>query len=133
MKALFSGNMVVGMRLVGVYEDADCEKISQYLKSHPEHTDIMDASHLELTQFLALKPPMAASIYGDIPPDQAVILASGSLTRGLTAVGPYPDRSLALSNAVMLTFGTKSSNYFSVEIDPGYDDLRAKLREILGH
>ncbi|HSH73313.1 MAG TPA: hypothetical protein VK974_09675 [Methylophilaceae bacterium] len=131
MKALFSGNMIKGMKLVGVYADEDCAKIASYLKAHPENSDVLDSTHLELTQFVDLTPPMAASIYGEIPQDQCVILATGSLTRGLRAVGPYPDRSVALSNAVSLTFGSKSSNYFSVEIEAEYEPLRVSLKKVI--
>ncbi|MDP2248740.1 MAG: hypothetical protein Q8J65_11450 [Nitrosomonadales bacterium] len=131
MKALFSGNLMRGMKLVGVYTDVESEKIARYLSANSSNRSLMDCANVEHNQFIELAVPSAAGIYGDIPPNACVILVSGSLTRGISAVGPYPDKTTAFSNAVALTFGSKSSNFYPVEIEPEYDELRVRLSKVI--
>lgn len=131
MKALFSGNLMRGMKLVGVYTDAESEKIAHYLSTDVGSGNLLDCMTLEQNQFIELAVPSAAGMYGDIPYNTCVILVSGSLTRGISAVGPYPDKDTAFSNAVALTFGSKSSNFYPVEIEPEYDEFRARLGKVI--
>lgn len=131
MKALFCGNLMRGMKLVGVYTDAESEKIAHYLSNEVVDGDLLNCVNLEQNQFVELAVPSTAGIYGDIPYNTCVILVSGSLTRGISAVGPYPDKATAFSNAVALTFGSKSSNFYPVEIEPEYDEFRARLDKVI--
>lgn len=131
MKALFSGNLMKGMKLVGVYTDTEAERIAHYLSTDSSTGRPGDCANLEQNQFVELAVPSAAGVYGDIAHDACVILVSGSLTRGISAVGPYPDKVTAFSNAVALTFGSKSSNFYPVEIEAEYDEFRAKLAKLI--
>ncbi|CAG0978072.1 hypothetical protein MTYP_01600 [Methylophilaceae bacterium] len=131
MKALFSGNLMKGMKLVGVYTDAESERIARYLGANSATGDMLDCVNLEYRQFVELAVPSAATIYGDIARNACVILVSGSLTRGISAVGPYPDRNTAFNNAVALTFGSKSANFYPVEIEAEYEEFRAVLAAVI--
>lgn len=130
MQALFCGNLSKGMKLVGIYHDDIRELIVQHFG--PTMLNPLDQRGNETLQFLTLQAPSAAEIYGDIPPECCVILVSGSLTMGIDAVGPYPDRDTAFSNAVALTFGSKTSNFYPIEIAPEYAELRQHIAKILG-
>lgn len=118
MQALFRGSLTQGMKLVGIFADEQCQRIQAYLQRQPADAYM---------QFIALKPAAAAVADGG---DGCAILASGSLTRGITAIGPYADRGAALSNAVSLSFGNKSSSYFLVEQEAELAPLRDTLRAL---
>ncbi|MPS49340.1 hypothetical protein [Methylobacillus sp.] len=128
MKALFRGNVIKGMRLVGVYDDEDQPVIEQYL----DQLDgpITDNDEKLFHQFVDLIPSSQAEQYGDIPPQSRVILVSGSLTRGIVARGPFPARSIALGYAVNLSFG-QMTNYYVVDQEPEYMPLRDKLYSLV--
>ena len=130
MQALFCGNLSKGMKLVGIYHDDTCERLNQQLG--PAMANPLDQKSKETMQFLSLQAPSAADIYGDIALERCVILVSGSLTMGIDAVGPYPDRDTAFSNAVALTFGSKTSNFYPIEIAPEYAELGRHIVKMLG-
>lgn len=122
MQAVFWGNLVSGMKLLGVFEDARAPIIAHKL-------DCLAASDTDcVSLLLPLKAPSAAHLYVNIEPPQLVILLSGSVTRGLQGVGPYPDRQTALSQAVALTFGNPNQNFYAVELAPDLADLRQQLQ-----
>ncbi|MCB5191193.1 hypothetical protein LG198_10680 [Methylobacillus arboreus] len=127
MKALFRGSVIKGMRLVGVFEDQDQAIIEEYLdKLDSPVTNNDKIFH----QFVDLIPSSQSTQYGDIPPQSRVVLASGSLTRGIVARGPFPARSIALGYAVNLSFG-HNANYYVVDLEPEYVPLRDKLNALV--
>lgn len=129
MKALFRGNVIQGMRLVGVFDDEDQATIEEYM----ENLDSLETDNVKklFYQFVDLTPSSNASQYGDIPPLSRVILVSGSLTRGIVARGPFPTRPIALGYAVNLSFG-HSANYYVIDLEPEFAALRDKLYQLVG-
>ncbi|SNR88901.1 hypothetical protein SAMN05192560_1600 [Methylobacillus rhizosphaerae] len=128
MKALFRGSVTKGMRLVGVFEDEHQAPIETYLN----RLDVADVGNQDKVfyQFVDLTPSSQAEQYGDIPPQSRVILASGGLTRGIVATGPFPTRSIALGYAVNLSFG-RTANYYVVDLEPEYAALRTRLNTLV--
>jgi len=124
MKALFRGNVIRGMRLVGVYEDQDQAAIDHYMNQLDD--PLANNQDRLFHQFVDLTPSSHAAQYGEIPPASRTILVSGSLTRGVIARGPFPARSIALGYAVNLSFG-QSTNYYVIDLEPEYAELRDSL------
>ncbi|MCB5186520.1 hypothetical protein LG200_00700 [Methylobacillus caricis] len=129
MKALFKGNVIQGVRLVGVYEDEDVAAIEAYMAE--QFGQVLPNGEKQFYQFIDLIPSSQAAQYGEIPPASRNILVSGSLTRGIVARGPFPARSIALGYAVNLSFG-HTANYYVVDLEPEFAELRDKLYA-LGH
>lgn len=131
MKALFKGNLTKGMKLIGVYALADCEKVADYIAlAYPETGHLLDTQR-EFIQFVDIDTRAIVSGYGQSDPEEQTLLASGSLTRGLHSIGPYPNRNAALSNAVALNFGNRNSAYYAVELAPEYQTLRNAIQQML--
>ena len=129
MKALFRGNVIQGMRLVGVFDDEDQAVIEEYVDNldRPVTDNVEKLFH----QFVDLTPSSHATQYGDIPPHSRVILVTGSLTRGIVARGPFPTRFIALGYAVNLSFG-QTSNHYVIDLEPEFAALRDKLYALVG-
>lgn len=131
MKALFRGNLSKGMKLIGVYALGDCEKVAEYVAlAFPEAGHLLD-NQREYIQFIDIDTRAVVSGYGENDPEALTILASGSLTRGVNTIGPYPNRNAALSNAVALNFGNRNTGYFAVELAPEYQPLRQAIQHML--
>lgn len=128
MKALFRGNVIQGMRLVGVFDDEDQAAVEEYVSKLDN--PVTDNVEKQFHQFVDLTPSSHAPQYGDIPPPARVILVSGSLTRGIVARGPFPTRSIALGYAVNLSFG-QTANYYVIDLEPEFAALRDKLYELV--
>lgn len=129
MKALFRGNVIRGMRLVGVFDDEDQAVIEEYVDNLD--SPVTDNVEKLFHQFVDLTPSSHDSQYGDIPPLSRVILVSGSLTRGIVARGPFPARTIALGYAVNLSFG-QTANYYVIDLEPDFAVLRDKLYALVG-
>lgn len=124
MKALFRGNVISGMRLVGIYEDEEVAAIETYMAE--KFAAAVPNNEKQFYQFIDLTPSSQAAQYGSIPPTSRTILVSGSLTRGIVARGPFPARSIALGYAVNLSFG-HTANYYVVDLEPEFAELRDTL------
>lgn len=132
MKALFRGNLSQGMKLVGIYEEEDCHVIAAWLmQEYPMGLNPLDSALHESTQFLEIEPKFVGNVYGETTPEQRCILAQGSLTRGIKAIGPYPNKTAAMSNAVSLNFGNKSASYYTLEQDESATELRQQINTML--
>ena len=132
MKALFRGNLSQGMKLVGIYEEEDCHVIAHWLaEQFPQGQNPLDSEAHVSTQFLEIEPKFVANVYGENAPEDRCLLASGSLTRGIKAIGPYPNKSAAMSTAVSLNFGNKSTSYYGLDQAPECAELRALIQGLL--
>lgn len=132
MKALLRGNLSQGMKLVGIYDEEACHLIAAWLvQQFPLGTNSLDSEKHESTQFLEIEPKFVPNVYGENTPEQRCLLAQGSLTRGIKAIGPYPNKSAAMSTAVSLNFGNKTGSYYALEQDESVAELRQQINTML--
>lgn len=131
MKALFKGSLSRGIKLVGIFDSADCEKVAAYMSiGFPPNNNLLD-NNRELTQFVDIESRSIVSGYGDSSPSERTLLAMGSLTRGMMTIGPYPNRNAALTNAIALNFGSTDTGYYAIEQAPEYESLRKDIAHML--
>lgn len=131
MKALFRGSLSKGMKLVGIFDSADCEKVAAYMSiGFPPNNNLLD-NNREYTQFIDIETRSIVSGYGNSTPSERTLLAMGSLTRGIVTMGPYPNRNAALTNAVALNFGSPNTGYYAIEQAPEYEALRKDIAHML--